>query len=34
MDISNIVDSAGEFSVAAAATADGMFCTGFLIWYL
>jgi hypothetical protein len=28
LDISNTVDSAGEFRVAAAATADRLFCSG------
>jgi len=29
LDISNTVESAGMFSVAAAATADVLFCLGF-----
>jgi hypothetical protein len=29
LDISSNVDSAGEFGVAAAATADVLFCSGF-----
>jgi hypothetical protein len=31
--ISNTVDSAGAFRVAAAATADGLFCLDILISY-
>jgi len=34
LDISNTDYSSGEFRVAAAATADVLFCLGFRIWYL
>jgi hypothetical protein len=34
LDISNTVDSTDAFRVAAAATANVLFCSGFLIWYL
>ena len=34
LDISDTVESAGEFMVAAAATADVLFCSGVWIWYL
>ena len=34
LDISNSVDSAGEFRLVAAATTDIYFCSRFLIWHL
>jgi hypothetical protein len=34
LDISNTGNSAGELKLAAAATADVLFCSGFGIWYL